>query len=167
MLTKGRSNVSYICYWSTSKNFFAERIFPSKTIKRTSVHSGYGVTRLPFAIQLVFIVAPFKHTCGFRFDRLISLYFNATIVETSSTHNWPIAVWGLFANINSTCIKRNSLYLCRKLKPYYNKCTSVEFAHKNSSLKQQQRKRREYAFKLLYRFQILSLCYRFKIKNSY
>ena len=132
MLTKGRSNVSY--KKSTSKNFLAERILPSKTIKRTSVHSGYGVTRLPFAIRLVFIVAPFKHTCGFRFDRLISLYFNATIVETSSTHNWPIAVWGLFANINSTCIKRNSLYLCRKLKPYYNKCTSAEFAHKNSSL---------------------------------
>ena len=140
MLTKGRSNVSY--KKSTSKNFLAERILPSKTIKRTSIHSGYGVTRLPFAIRLVFIVAPFKHTCGFRFDRLISLYFSATIVETSSTHNWPIAVWGLFANINSTCIKRNSLYLCRKLKPYYNKCTSAEFAHKNSSLKQQQRKRR-------------------------
>lgn len=110
MLTKGRSNVSY--KKSTSKNFLAERILPSKTIKRTSIHSGYGVTRLPFAIRLVFIVAPFKHTCGFRFDRLISLYFSATIVETSSTHNWPIAVWGLFANINSTCIKRNSLYLC-------------------------------------------------------
>lgn len=166
MLTKGRSNVSY--KKSTSKNFLAERILPSKTIKRTSIHSGDGVTRLPFAIRLVFIVAPFKHTCGFRFDRLISLYFNATIVETSSTHNWPIAVWGLFANINSTCIKRNSLYLCKKLTPYYNKCTSAEFAHKNSSLKLATTTKKErYAFKLLYRFQILSLCYRFKIKNSY